>query len=140
MIELKPGINCIEYAHVGSRVTCNPPVLDTDDDVIVLVSPEQFQALETEIYEAHGDRCGESYGDDSALLPMRLGEMNYLLTEDVDYYHDFLSLSAVVKDLNILDKETRKAIFKAVMDGDTSYLPNGKIDRVVAPTPALVAF
>lgn len=135
MIKLEPGDNCLMYAHVGSRVTCNPPVLDTDNDVLILVAPDQFQALESAIYKAGGDRCGECYGDDAPLLPMRLGEMNYLLTDDRDYFDEFLRVTAVVKHLNVLCKGDRKAVFKAILDGDPTYLANGYVKVVKAPAP-----
>lgn len=129
MFKLEPGVNCLEYTHVGSRVTCNPPVLDTDNDVLVLCVGEELRDL---IFEAGGELCGRDYGGDAELVPMRLGEMNYLLVEDDDYYEKFLTVTAVAKHLNLLAKDDRKALFAAMMDDDTSYLSSG-IKRHRAP-------
>lgn len=123
-IDLTPGVNCLEYAFVGSRVTCEPPVLDTDCDVIILCeSDNQFTVLRNAIYQAGGDACGRDYGDE--LLPMRLGDHNYLLTDSPAYYRTFLHVTAVAKHLNLLDKAERKALFACLMDGDTSQLKEG---------------
>lgn len=136
MFKLEPGVNCLEYAHVGSRVTCDPPVMDTDNDVLVLLTPDQFQEMMGAIYEADGDRCGDDYGDDHELMPMRLGEMNYLMTVERDYYSEFLRVTAVVKHLNLLCKDDRKAVFKAILDHDLSYL-SSDIERARPPFEAI---
>jgi hypothetical protein len=124
-IELVPGENCLEYAFVGSRVTCEPPVLDTDCDIIILFANyNELNALQLAIYEAGGETCGRDYGadGDDDLLPMRLGEFNYLLTMSVGYYRRFLDATGIAKHLNILCKDDRKALFACMMDGDNTYL------------------
>jgi hypothetical protein len=125
-IDLIPGANCLEYAFVGSRVTCEPPVLDTDCDIIVLFERYPgLAAMQSAIYQAGGEQCGEDYGGEAELIPMRLGDHNYLLTLSPTYYRTFLHVTAVAKHLNLLDKADRKAVFACLMDGDTSYMTEG---------------
>lgn len=125
-IALTPGANCLEYAFVGSRVTCEPPVLDTDCDVIILfASYPELTTLQQVIYLSGGEQCGEGYSGEADLIPMRLGDHNYLLTLNPAYYRTFLHVTAVAKHLNLLDKADRKAMFACLMDGDTSYLAEG---------------
>lgn len=123
LIELAPGENCTEYAFVGSRVTCEPPVMDTDCDIIVLCDqPGQLPALRDAVYLYGGEQCGRDYDDECPLLPMRLDEYNYLLTDSEQYYREFLRATAIAKHLNIQCKDDRKALFACMLDGDASYL------------------
>lgn len=127
--KLEPGKNCTEYAYVGSRVTCNPAPTDTDRDILVLCVEGELREVMQQIYDAGGDACGDKdYGDD--MVAMRLGaEDNYLLTENEDYYEKFIAVTAVARGLNIMDKSSRHAMFKCLLDDDYS-LVGGRIERV----------
>lgn len=129
MFNLEPGKNCEEFAYVGSRVTCNPAPTDTDRDILVLCVEGEKGELCDMIARAGGEVCGNvDYGDD--MIPMRLGEDNFLVTEDEDYYEKFLAVTAVARGLNIMDKNSRHAMFKALLDDDFK-LVGGRVDRVL---------
>lgn len=125
--ELKPGVNCEEFAYVGSRVTCNPAPTDTDRDILVLCVEGEMGELVERIMQAGGSVCGDAdYGD--TMIPLRLGEDNFLVTEDEEYYHHFRAVTAAVRFLNIMDKPTRHAIFSALLDGNYKFI-GGEIPR-----------
>lgn len=129
--ELKPGVNCERFAYVGSRVTCNPAPTDTDRDILVLCVEGESCDLIHKIFQAGGEPCGVlDYGDD--MKPVRLGEDNFLLTEDEDYYQKFCELTSVVRYLNIMDKPTRHHVFSAMLDGAWSQV-GGRIESVSRP-------
>lgn len=120
-LKLRPGRNCLEYAYVGSRVTCDPAPTDTDRDILVLIHKEHGGHLFDQILCKGGEWCTMiDYGD--SMDAMRLGDDNFIITDCPVYFQNFLRLTAVVKHLNIMDKETRHAVFKAMIDGDQSLL------------------
>jgi len=40
-----------KFVHTGSRVICTPPITDTDDDYLLLVSPDKVQDFENKLVE-----------------------------------------------------------------------------------------
>lgn len=115
-IELTPGQNCIAWAFVGSRVTVNPPPTNTDRDVLVLVHDGGGVAyIAGLVIEAGGEMCGKhDYGD--YMIPLRVGDDNYLVTENEDYYNTFLRATSLAKHWNIPDKDRRHELFMCIVD------------------------
>lgn len=115
---------------VGSRVTCNPPVVGTDQDVLVLVkhieaseinNPEfssddwaEVDAMHHEL-RSGGWVIGGSGAQDDDFESWTNGDVNLILTASEKFYNLFVAATAVCKRLNILDKEDRKAVFRAVL-------------------------
>lgn len=114
---------------VGSRVTCNPPVVGTDQDVLVLVkyieatanalgsSPEAWRevdALHRDLRH-NGWMLGGSGDHDDDFESWTKGDINLILTASVEFYNLFVCATALCKKLNIMDKEDRKAVFRSVL-------------------------
>lgn len=114
-----PGKNCTAWAFVGSRVTCNPAPTDTDRDVLVLLVEGELGDVSGHLCNAGAELCGEDYGDEPSLYPYRLGDDNYLLTEDREYFYRFLAVTGFAKEQNFMDKQARKDLFAAAMDSGT---------------------
>lgn len=114
---------------VGSRVTCDPPVVGTDQDVLVLVKriescgakPEVTHAEFEDVMQMHrelrasGWVLGGSGDQDDEFESWTHGDVNLILTASEEFYNLFVAATAVCKRLNILDKEDRKAVFRAVL-------------------------
>ena len=104
------------YYRSGSRVICNPPPLDTDDDYILLCGDQSLRdILETcLLFEgfrpctADGDYSNEDFG------AYRKGDLNLIVTHDKDYFDGFVKATKLAKKLNLLKKEDRISLFKAV--------------------------
>lgn len=54
---------CVEYIRTGSSIICNPPVLDTDFDFVLLLTEEDYQNGAVDKFEAMGFTLPE-YSDD----------------------------------------------------------------------------
>jgi hypothetical protein len=118
---LEPGKNCTAWAFVGSRVTCDPAPTDTDRDVLVLCIEGEAGDLANMICAAGGNLCGEDYDEDNQLMiPYRMGDDNYLLTEDEEYFFRFMAVTQFAKEMNFMDKKVRKSLFHAALDGHDS--------------------
>lgn len=107
---------------VGSRVTCDPPVMHTDEDYLVLVKNMQeaivalqslgFELPKTEEEKKEYVKMGLT--SQYSFQSMRFGDVNYIITEDAFFFERFLTASHVCKTLNILNKEDRITVFEAV--------------------------
>lgn len=119
-----PGKNCTAWAFVGSRVTCNPAPTDTDRDVLVLCVEGELHEVISDIIVAGGSVCGsQDYGD--VMTAVRLGDDNYIMTEDDDYFERFVVMTQLAKRWNILEKDKRHELFKAAIDIDC-YEPHAE--------------
>lgn len=122
-IELLEG-RCLKYEAVGSRVTCDPAPMDTDQDVLVLTSRELWDeglgtGLAASGFEKGGSDCGNQV-DYLASVPnsfqsFKCGELNLIVTFDPEFYRRFLAATGVAKTLNLLSKDDRVMLFQAVL-------------------------
>lgn len=109
---------------VGSRETCNPPPQDTDQDVLVLVSPGSGMVI-GRLFE-HGFQVDGSRIEDPAdhlnsegtFQSFSKGDLNFIVTCDPTFYARFMAATSVAKRLNLLDKADRIALFQAVLYGN----------------------
>lgn len=109
--------------HVGSRVTCDPMPLETDDDYIVLALPGCRDQLESALLNwipGGSEILDEvnSVPPDGRFRSYRLGEINLIVTESPVFFQRFMAATSVAKRLNLLDKRDRIALFQAVLYGN----------------------
>lgn len=134
----------------GSRVTCVPAPTDTDQDIIVLVKDIEATAVRacahSKAYDKYNNSvarplvdagfvCGGSGSDDDEFESWTKGDINLILTADPEFYDRFVAATTVARRLNLLDKEDRKALFRAVLYSECSY-PPGPDGLPMAPNGA----
>lgn len=100
----------------GSRHTCNPPVMDTDDDTLVLVDrlPDK-KFMKDNGWEFCGD---QEYS--SSFEAYRNGERNLILITNEATYIRRCAATELCKAMNLTDKTARIAIWEVVA-GYTGY-------------------
>lgn len=113
---------------VGSRVTCSPPPTDTDEDFLLLVENmnDAVSKLIDIGFSAH--MTDEQFKEYQALscvsrgrfTSLRLGDVNYIITESAFFFDRFMTATHICKTMNVMDKQHRILIFHGVF-GD-SYL------------------
>lgn len=118
---------------VGSRVTCDPPPQDTDQDWLVLVDDKDFDEFAKSLIQRGWQVGGSLIPNDANYLPpnMRfnsftLGVDNVIATASKEFHERFLSASATAKRLNLLNKEDRIALFQSVLYAtvcDPAFMP-----------------
>jgi hypothetical protein len=107
---------------VGSSVTCDPPVLNTDVDYLVLAvdwQPFLSQALHEgwelgSYWESHDILRALSDGD---FVSLRKERLNIILTACVVFRTKFMLATKLAKQFNLLKKSDRIALFQAVLYG-----------------------
>ncbi len=100
---------------VGSRVTCDPPPMNTDEDYLILVAANRFAALEAEVvgqgFVLGGSRVGDEFRS------YKLEAVNLIVTTKAEFFDRFMAATSVAQRLNLLDKADRVALFQAVLYG-----------------------
>ncbi len=114
MLEQIPGL--IEHSPTGSYYICNPPILNTDKDTIILVKNQAgaFAKLIRDGWKMCGDE--EMYGHDGKFVAVRRDEENYILTDNLVYYDKFCAATELAKKRNLLKKEDRVMLFQIILD------------------------
>lgn len=111
---------------VGSRVTCDPPPVGTDADILVLIEDGRLN-------EARGTLADEGFAQDGSQVAdevnyidaadrfesFKRGDLNIILTASAEFFRRFMAASACAKRLNLLAKADRIALFQAVLYGNT---------------------
>jgi hypothetical protein len=114
---------------VGSRRTCNPPPTDTDDDYLVLCrdSKETVRSLKELGFEQPKDMAEYIALHDCSFTSLRLGELNFIVTDNVDWFDKFLTASYFAKKYNLINKKDRIELFDSVMRSNSrskDYAPD----------------
>ncbi len=106
---------------VGSTVTCNPPVENTDTDFLILIKEENKKTVhslleQSDWYHAYGT-YRPSTGEERPFRAYRKGKINYIITWDEDYHRRFLEASDLAKRFNLLNKADRVDLFNLALYG-----------------------
>jgi hypothetical protein len=126
---LKGAVERIEP--VGSRVTCNPPPMDTDEDWLVFLQPGDFAQFEDVLICGKGFELGGSrihaggclIGDPGSFQSYTLGHINVIATASESFFDKFMEATAEAKRLNLLVKSDRIALFQKILYGVNNAAP-----------------
>lgn len=119
---------CIEWHHVGSRVTCDPPVTDTDNDILCLVDTSELKRFllfaAVGGFEIAGSVPASELDismEKSRFVSLKLGDMNLIVTADPEFAKRFMVATWLAKQLNLRVKRDRIDLFQFVL------YANGKV-------------
>lgn len=116
------GDNMLSAQHAGSRVTCNPPPMNTDDDYILHVK-DMNQAgadLIANGYEFGGSEIPADVNytnPDEWFASFTKDEINLIVTGSETFYSRFVVATSIAKRLNLMNKNDRIALFQGVLYG-----------------------
>ena len=108
---------------VGSRITCDPPVMNTDIDYLLLVRDDKWGAFREHldyIWSLDGSDIHPSQDITAAedrFQSYSYGSVNLIITLSRAFYDRFLAATSVAKRFNLLGKADRIALFQAVLYG-----------------------
>ncbi len=109
---------------IGSRYVCNPPVMDTDRDTLILV--QDIAPAEAILFADGWSACCNGEYIEGFFKAYRKGEDNYVLTAHELFFERYLVAAEVAKALNAQDKETRIKIHEACVNASRGFI--GLID------------
>lgn len=131
-----------QVLHTGSRVICDPPPVGTDDDYLVLVSPENVELLAVRLMNngwilggslptrtvsgwpspipdytlrPHHEYEGGLLRQDRVFHSWVNGEVNLIVTANDQYFEDFHKATLLARRLNLTSKIDRVNLFNAVI-------------------------
>jgi hypothetical protein len=115
-------------ARTGSRVICDPPPTDTDDDYVVLASRmwSAFDILDclgdygyihnTGVSDAYHNML--SFDEEDGFMSFKKGEVNYIITPSQDFFDKFCAATLSAKEMNLTDKQDRIKHFRKYLYGE----------------------
>lgn len=142
MNNIPPNIGTLHkrITAVGSRVTCDPPPTDTDQDWLVLVDEKDFDNFANYLiyvgWELGGSLipyANNTLSSDYIFSSFTLGMDNIIVTASTEFHNRFLSASSVAKSLNLLKKEDRIMLFQSVLYAaicDSAFLIPPSLDSL----------
>lgn len=122
----------LEWHPVGSRITCNPPPTDTDQDILCLVHPKQqmfYDELTANKWELEGE-----YGNIVDFDSYRKEDTNLIVTEDEEWFRKFMQAHEFCKEQNLLTKEARIKAFDRLMGKKPRKSLKELLMNKIAPT------
>ena len=131
LTKLVMSINCFEC---GSRITCYPPVLDTDNDIMFLVNGKDMDEINSNLKE-NGFVLGGSVVITKSVRqhPQQFwsytnkDKLNLLITCSEEFYDKFRHATILSKELNLMKKSDRICLFQYVLYGSLTYNQHVKL-------------
>ncbi len=111
----------LKISATGSRVICLPPPTNTDEDYLVLAKlgepHEILEKFDSLGYIADGDEAYEMLCEfeTGGWCSFRKNHINYIVTQNSDFYDKFVLATEIAKRLNLLDKEDRIKLFQFML-------------------------
>jgi hypothetical protein len=106
----------VKMEYVGSRVTCRPAPTDTDEDVLLLT--DDLNTLIGDCIEAGFTQDGEvGRAYPKEFVSLRSGTMNFIVTDNEEFFKKFMLATHVCKSLNVTAKIDRIIVFQAILYG-----------------------
>lgn len=132
----------LSWCAVGSRVTCNPPPTDSDEDYALLMSSNEARQSEMVlVFSRLGFELeGKDYGrDDEEFQSWRLEDydkkinVNLICMWDVVLFEKFIAATRLCKVLNVMERGKRVLLFRTVMHGK---FPEDEDDPLMEEEPS----
>lgn len=108
----------IEARLTGSRVICNPPVMDTDIDIVCLMRLKDLSKIYGTMvcvgwtYNVYAPKPNML---DRNFRSLRRDEYNLICTQNEELYNRFCMATDKAKKLNLLNKKDRVALFERML-------------------------
>lgn len=113
--------NTEKWFRSGSSYTCNPPVENTDYDLVLYVIPENFGQFQTDLTADGWERDGSrnELSEWYSFKKRQEGVLyNFIITQNEVHYNSMYVATSVAKHLNLLRKDDRVMLFQAIIDGE----------------------
>lgn len=120
----------MKTARTGSRYICDPPVLDTDDDRVVLINGSFAKYAQFLLDEGFDVPLFDNkyYGSNNGRHPFftaRKGELNLIVMNSKEGFDYWVTATELAKKFNVKEKSDRVELFDAVC--------GNRYDRIMKP-------
>lgn len=115
------AMNC-EITPCGSRVTCDPPPMNTDEDFLVFSPTYYYHEMVDELtrlgWSWEGVDANYQFKINDGFASFRKGPVNLIISASHDFIKRHKAATFVCKRLNLMSKESRISLFQAVLYGE----------------------
>ncbi len=111
----------LDWWSVGSRRTCRPAPIHTDDDYLVYVDDLYSTVIKIRDlgFVITGSLIADEVGNSTNQFhSLRWGDVNLIISDNKEFTARFLAATDVAGRLNLQDKSDRIALFQAVLYGN----------------------
>lgn len=110
----------VEVTPVGSRVSCNPPPTDTDEDFLILCKDKKQLANLVSIIVGEMEQEGNKHYDGASargFTSWRKDDLNLIVTRNKSFAKKFKTATKIATKLNLMQKSDRVMLFQGVLYG-----------------------
>ena len=126
LVKLSFGLDLpvISYHPTGSRYICNPAPTNTDEDWYVLLDSDDisnamlYNLLQHEGWHTSGNEYDFREAGVNKPVSAKKGITNLIFIKNRVYYTRACAASVLAKQMNLLNKEERIALFRTVLYGE----------------------
>ena len=114
-------LGLIRWSLTGSQEICDPTPDYSDIDYICIAGQEiqeQVEEMERQGWTYEGNAPYRGGNNPSPFRSFRKGQFNLIVTEDDEFYHKFILATKVAKRINLLAREHRIDVFRAILYGE----------------------
>lgn len=135
--------SCQRIEPVGSRVTCLPAPVDTDQDYLCLPHPKTSVEALIDLLVVEGWECEGEYGESGGFSSIRKDEDNLIISHSEEHFTNFMRATFYCKEKNVLDKQERIRIFNLIMKPKKKTMTVGLVtgwvtfDALMAANPII---
>lgn len=109
-----PEEGLLLYQRTGSNYICDPPVITTDFDVLILVKDrEEYRAI---LFEKGWIGCSGYEDKEEYFFSAKYNNCNLIVTDNRQWYMKFAAATELAKAMNVQDKDLRIELFSMVLD------------------------
>lgn len=125
-LDVRKLLSDYTFEPCGSRVTCDPSPFGSDFDYLVVIPDKRVCVAEVVSgllllgFECEGDAEYQGAGGD--FMSWRRGDVNLIVTADVDFAAKHRVATALCKRLNLMNKPDRIAVFQAVLYANAKWI------------------
>jgi hypothetical protein len=115
------GCEVLGAFRTGSRVICSPPVVDTDEDWMILVGADDIKEFSHRLLSKDFELGGSTCSDERTPEPpdkfwsLKKDDLNLLITCNEDFFDDFHRATRLARVLNLRKKGDRILLFQAIL-------------------------
>lgn len=112
-----PELGKNEYFRTGSSVICDPPVTNTDIDIVTVYTDELHIRLKEAGYISSEEAVGIEYDNPSVNCCYRNGNVNIIAVPDAKSFWKWKTYTELAKLMNLKDKRQRVVLAQFITEG-----------------------
>jgi len=116
-IEVPQYLQYTPRFYTGSSVICDPPVLDSDRDMVVMYEENLDKQLRANGFLASDEIDAIKYPNSSVRMCYRKGVFNIIAVDTEEAWDRWKAATRIATEMNLLEKKQRLILFQYITEG-----------------------